>query len=136
VGTDTALLGDETVLLVEDEAALRILTCRLLQVFGYRVLEAKNGTEALELSQSHHGAIHLLLTDVVMPGMSGRSLAQRLTEQRSEIKVVYMSGYTGQGVGHAVLDPGSIFLQKPFTRDSLARKIREGLSGGRAAATG
>jgi two-component system cell cycle sensor histidine kinase/response regulator CckA len=126
---DTALRGTETVLLVEDEGALRALTRSLLEMCGYVVLEAKSGTEAMDISQQHDGLIDLLLTDVVMPGISGRLLADQLMQLRPEIKVVYMSGYTGQTVGaHGILDPGSVFLQKPFTRDALARKIREALS--------
>jgi len=77
-----------------------------------------------------------LLADVVLPGIGGRALAEQLGGLRPELKVVYMSGYTGQAVGQALLDPGSIFLQKPFTSGNLARKVREGLSGGRAAAAG
>jgi two-component system cell cycle sensor histidine kinase/response regulator CckA len=123
------LRGTETVLLVEDEGALRALTRHLLEICGYTVLEAKSGTEALDVSQQHTGPIDLLLTDVVMPGISGRLLADQLIQLRPQIQVVYMSGYTGQTVGaHGVLDPGSLFLQKPFTRDALARKIREAFS--------
>jgi two-component system, cell cycle sensor histidine kinase and response regulator CckA len=124
----STLRGSETVLLVEDEGALRALTRNLLETCGYTVLEAKSGTEALDVSQQHSGAIDLLLTDVVMPGISGRLLADQLVQLRPQIRVVYMSGYTGQTVGaHGILDPGSLFLQKPFTRDALARKIREAL---------
>jgi two-component system cell cycle sensor histidine kinase/response regulator CckA len=124
----TALRGTETVLLVEDEGALRALTHNLLEMCGYAVLEAKSGTEAMDISQQHAGPIDLLLTDVVMPGISGRLLADQLMQLRPEITVVYMSGYTGQTVGaHGILDPGSVFLQKPFTRDALAKKIREAL---------
>jgi two-component system, cell cycle sensor histidine kinase and response regulator CckA len=133
------LRGTETVLLVEDEAALRDLTSSVLQGCGYTVLEAKNGGEALDVSQHHEGAIDLLLTDVVMPGISGRVLADQLLQLRPQIKIVYMSGYTGQTVGaHGILDPGSMFLQKPFTREALAHKLREALYGGQksASATG
>jgi PAS domain S-box-containing protein len=125
------LRGTETVLLVEDEAALRTLTSSVLEACGYTVLEAKHGGEALDISQHHEGPIDLLLTDVVMPGISGRVLADQLVQLRPKIKVVYMSGYTGQTVGaHGILDPGSLFLQKPFTRDALARKLREAMDGG------
>ena len=133
------LRGTETVLLVEDETALRTLTSSVLETCGYTVLEAKHGGEALDISQHHEGAIDLLLTDVVMPGISGRVLADQLVQLRPQIKVVYMSGYTGQTVGaHGILDPGSLFLQKPFTRDALARKLREALDEGQksASATG
>jgi two-component system, cell cycle sensor histidine kinase and response regulator CckA len=135
----SALRGHETVLLVEDEGTLRLLTKNLLEICGYTVLEAKNGSEALDISQQHPGVIDLLLTDVVMPGINGRVLADQLTQLRPQIKVVFTSGYTGQIVGaHRILDPGSLFLQKPFTRDALARKLREALDGEQksAAATG
>ena len=123
-------------LLVEDEDGLRTLTRNLLERSGYTVLVAKDGKEALQTSEQHKATIHLLLTDVVMPGMSGPILAQQLIQQRPEIKTVYMSGYTGKTVaGHAVLDPGSFFLMKPFTRESLASKIREALDMVPAAAT-
>jgi two-component system, cell cycle sensor histidine kinase and response regulator CckA len=130
------LRGTETVLLVEDEAALRDLTSSVLGACGYTVLEAKNGGEALDISQHHEGPIDLLLTDVVMPGISGRVLADQLVQLRPHIRIVYMSGYTGQTVGaHGILDPGSLFLQKPFTRDALARKLREALDGGQKSAS-
>jgi PAS domain S-box-containing protein len=125
-----SLLGIETLLLVEDEVSLRKLSRHLLELCGYAVLEAENGAEALKVSQEHKGMIHLLLTDVVMPGMSGRALADQLMKQRPETHVIYMSGYTGQTVGeHGVLAEGSFFLPKPFTREALARKIREVLDG-------
>ena len=125
-----SLHGVETLLLVEDEVSLRRLSRHLLELCGYAVLEAENGAEALKISQEHKGMIHLLLTDVVMPGMSGRALADQLAEQRPETRVVYMSGYTGQTVGeHGVLAEGSFFLPKPFNREALARKIREALDG-------
>lgn len=127
--------GTETVLLVEDEDGLRTLTHNLLERCGYTVLVAKDGKQALQISQEHMPAIHLLLTDVVMPGMSGPQLAQQMARQRPEIKTVYMSGYTGQTyAGHGALDPGSFFLMKPFTRDTLASKVREALDGVPAAA--
>jgi PAS domain S-box-containing protein len=115
----------ETVLLVEDEDALRILARNLLRLLGYTVLEARTGEDALLISQKHHGDIDLVLTDVVMPGMNGPALAQRLAEARPNTKVLYVSGYTGQAVGQGALPAGSHFLAKPFSRDNLARKIRE-----------
>jgi len=125
-----SLHGTETVLLVEDEVALRKLSRQLLELCGYQVLEAESGAEALKVSREHTRAIHLLLTDVVMPGMSGRVLADQLVVQRPEMQVVYMSGYTGQTVGeHGVLAEGSYFLPKPFTREALARKVRRALDG-------
>ncbi len=132
-----SLHGTETVLLVEDEVSLRKLSRHLLELCGYSVLEAETGAEALKISKAqHHQVIHLLLTDVVMPGMSGRALADQLVKQRPETQVVYMSGYTGQTVGeHGVLAEGSFFLPKPFTREALARKVRAALDG-RAAGVG
>jgi two-component system, cell cycle sensor histidine kinase and response regulator CckA len=122
--------GNETLLLVEDEVSLRKLSRHLLELCGYGVLEAESGAEALKIAQEHTGVIHLLLTDVVMPGMSGRVLADQLVKHRPETRVVYMSGYTGQTVGeHGVLAEGSFFLPKPFTREALARKVREALDG-------
>lgn len=123
-----AVAGRETILLVEDEGSLRTLTRTTLELGGYRVLEAKDGVDALEVTNRHNGQIDLLLTDVVMPGMGGRALAQELTRRHPETRVVYMSGYTGQTVGsQGPIDPGSDFLAKPFTREVLARKIREAL---------
>lgn len=131
----TSLHGTETVLLVEDEVALRKLSRHLLELCGYEVLEAESGDEALKIIQEHQKVIHLLLSDVVMPGMSGRDLADQLVLHRPETRVVYMSGYTGQTVGqHGVIAEGSFFLPKPFTREGLARKVREALDGGGAMA--
>ena len=127
-GPAKAAAGTETILLVEDEASLRTLTRTTLELSGYRVLEARDGLEAMELSNHHDGAIDLLLSDVVMPGMGGPELARSLARQRPETRVVFMSGYTGQGVGSQTnLSPGSDFLSKPFTRDVLRQKIREAL---------
>ncbi len=125
-----ALQGTETVLLVEDEASLRKLSRQQLELCGYHVLEAENGAEATAISNAYEHTIDLLLTDVVMPGISGRVLADRLSQQRPGIHIVYMSGYTGQMVGqHGVLEEGSFFLAKPFTREALAAKVREALDG-------
>jgi len=118
--------ADETILLVEDEVSLRRLTRKLLELCGYTVLEAKSVYDAAELSRQYNCPIHLLLTDVVMPGMNGPELARQLTAARPEVKVLYMSGYTGQSFsGAGALESGSRFLQKPFTREGLAQKIRE-----------
>jgi len=125
----SSLHGNETILLVEDEPSLRALARHQLESCGYSVLEASSGAEALEVARKQEGTIHVLLTDVVMPGISGRILAEELLRQRPQISVVYMSGYTGQAVGHGVLDEGSCFLPKPFTREALARKLREALEG-------
>src|SRR5208282_4392442 len=120
--------GKETILLAEDEPALRRLTRNTLELSGYKVLEAKDGVEALEVSENHEGEIDLLLTDIVMHGMGGHALAQELTRRRPETRVVYMSGYTGQTAGsQGPIEPGSDFLSKPFTRNTLVRKIRDAL---------
>lgn len=125
VSTDS-FNGDETILLAEDESSLRTLTRNTLELSGYQVLEAKDGVDALALSEEHAGTIDLLLTDVVMPGMGGRNLAQELIRRRPNLKVLFMSGYTGQTVGaQGPIDPGSAFISKPFTRNALTRKIRE-----------
>ena len=122
------LRGTETILVAEDEDTLRALTRHLLELYGYRVLEACDGNQALRLSEQTADQIHVLLTDVVMPGINGRILADQLKQKRPDVKVVFMSGYTGQRVGEKdILEPGSLFLQKPFTREGLAWKIREAL---------
>jgi PAS domain S-box-containing protein len=118
--------GIETVLLVEDEEVVRDMVSEMLRESGYKVLEANNGREALTLGQKYDGEIHLMLTDVVMPEMSGRELAEQLTPLRREMKVLYMSGYTDDAiVHHGVLDEGTAFIGKPFSPHSLARKVRE-----------
>jgi CheY-like chemotaxis protein len=120
--------GRETILLVEDEDAVRDLARDILQARGDRVLEARHGAEALSTSEQHPDEIHLLLTDVVMPEMSGRELAERLVVRRPTIKILYMSGYTANAVvHHGVLDPGTDFLQKPFTAAVLVQRVRESL---------
>src|SRR5574341_1457167 len=118
--------GSETVLLVEDEKAVRTLARQSLEQFGYRVLESGSGQQALLLAQGYREPIDLLLTDVVMPGMSGRELAERLTRVRPGLRVLYTSGYTDSAiVHHGVLDPGVAYLPKPYTPDAVARKVRE-----------
>ena len=131
-----SMRGTETILLVEDELSLRKLSRYLLELCGYVVLEAEYGAQAVQLTLEYQHAIHLLLTDVVMPGMSGRVLADELVKLRPALRVVYMSGYTGQTVGaHGVLAEGSLFLPKPFTREALASKVRAALDGRATAAT-
>ncbi|MDR3701657.1 MAG: PAS domain S-box protein [Candidatus Sulfopaludibacter sp.] len=120
---------NETILVVEDEKAVRDLTVRMLQRLGYSVLIASGGAEAIEISGSHPQRIALLLTDVVMPNMSGRQLADVLTVTRPDMKVIYLSGYTENTViHHGVLDAGIEFLPKPFSREVLAKKIRDVLA--------
>jgi PAS domain S-box-containing protein len=127
-GAGRIAIGKEVILLVEDEESLRRLTRASLEASGYKVLDAKDGLDALEISNQHDGAIDLLLTDVVMPGMGGRALARELVQRRSEMRVVYMSGYTGQAVGsQGPVGPGSHFVAKPFTREVLISKIRDAL---------
>ncbi|MGH9814861.1 MAG: PAS domain S-box protein [Candidatus Acidiferrales bacterium] len=118
--------GRETVLVVEDQDEVRDLAIEFLRSQGYAVLQASNGAEALEIAGRHPGRIDLLMTDVVMPGISGSELAQRLIASRPDTRVLYVSGYTEEAIGqHGVLDKGTEFLAKPFSRDALARKLRE-----------
>ena len=122
--------GTETLLLVEDEDAVRALVRNVLREKGYRVLEASRGEEALELAEQYGGPIDLLVTDVVMPQMNGRELARRLANLLPQIKVLYISGYADNAVWYqGGLDSGGAFLQKPFSPEALARKVREVLGG-------
>jgi DNA-binding NtrC family response regulator len=128
-----APLGSETILLVEDEEMVRALIRTILQRKGYRVIEAREGQEALKILDRLRETVALLITDTVMPGMNGLDLAREITRQRPETKVLFMSGYTD----HALLDQGLLltarqFLQKPFTPDVLAGKVREMLDAVRA----
>jgi CheY-like chemotaxis protein/two-component sensor histidine kinase len=117
--------GDETILLVEDETVVRDLILTILQEQGYTMLEAQQGDEALALAQQHPAPIHLLLTDVVMPGMSGRELAEQLQQLRPELKVLFMSGYTDDAVvRHGLLTAQVEFLAKPFSPLGLVAKVR------------
>jgi CheY-like chemotaxis protein len=122
--------GSETVLLVEDEPQVRDLVLAVLKARGYRVLCADSGAEAMHLEQDHPNRIHLLITDVVMPGMSGRELAEHLLSLRPELKVLFISGYTDDAVlRHGVTAPGSAFLQKPFALEDLLQRTRALLDG-------
>ena len=121
--------GSGVVLLVEDEKGVRELTREYLEKSGYTVLEAADGDSALEMAREHTGRIHALITDVVMPGLSGRELSERVTKIRPEIRVLYMSGYTDQSAfRNGILDKGAELLQKPFGMSTLASKLREMLS--------
>ena len=118
--------GTETILLAEDEANLRYLARQFLEKQGYKVIEAADGAAAMQIAVAHEGVIHLLLTDVIMPGMNGRELAQRISEIRPQTKILYMSGYTENVIGHdGTLDAGVSLLQKPFTLRDLKSKVRE-----------
>jgi len=129
--------GTETVLLVEDSEPLRKLAHRFLENNGYRVVAAANGEEALRTAAQEREPIQLLLTDVVMPGMNGRVLASHLVPRQPGMKVLYMSGYTDSFIaGHGVLEPGTYLLNKPFTEETLMRKVREVLDGGKGQVRG
>jgi DNA-binding response OmpR family regulator len=118
--------GTETILLVEDEANLRYLARQYLEKQGYKVIEAADGAVAMQIAVAHEKVIHLLLTDVIMPGMNGRELAQRISEIRPNVKILYMSGYTENVIGHnGMLDAGIRLLQKPFNLRDLKSKVRE-----------
>jgi signal transduction histidine kinase/CheY-like chemotaxis protein len=126
--------GTETILFVEDEESVRELVRDYLGKSGYRVLEAADGVQALEIAAAHRGPIHILVTDVVMPRLSGRELVTRIAAARPEIKILYISGYTDDSIfRHGVLEGGVAFLQKPFNLKDLAQKIRQVLDGEPAA---
>jgi nitrogen-specific signal transduction histidine kinase/CheY-like chemotaxis protein len=129
-GPGKVLPGSETILLVEDEELLRKPIREIMEMNGYHVLEAGNAEEALKLVERYHDPIDLLLTDVVMPGLNGRELAEQLLRLRPDLRVLFMSGYTNNMVvHHGILEEGLAFLEKPFTPESLAVKIRQVLRG-------
>jgi len=119
-----AMHGWETVLLVEDEDAVRALAREVLRRHGYVVLEARHGVDALRMAERHPDDIHLMITDLVMPHMGGRNLVERLAAVRPKMKVLFMSGYTDHALMHRDLTPGTAFLQKPFTPEAFVRKVR------------
>jgi CheY-like chemotaxis protein len=129
------LRGSETILLVEDSQPLRKLANTYLESCGFRVLSAESGEDALKVATRFGGLFDLLLTDVVMPGMNGRALAEHLLPRQPGMSVLYMSGYTDSFIaGHGVLDPGTHLLHKPFTEEVLIRKVREVLDAGKKSA--
>ena len=124
--SQSATGGSETVLLVEDEESVRQLVRETLETKGYKVLEADHGEAALRIASSHQGPIDMLITDVVMPGMSGRELSKQLCASHPQTRVLFLSGYTEDAIVHqGALEPGTAFLQKPFTLQILSRKVRE-----------
>jgi len=125
------LRGSETILVVEDEPDVRSLVVRLLRSMGYWVLEASRADEAMMVCRRHKGPVHLLLTDVVMPQMSGRDLLDRLRPLRPDVRVLFTSGYTEEALHNRMLEGDTAFLQKPFTEDALARKVRDVLDEGK-----
>ena len=117
--------GNETILVVEDQDEVRTLAVTVLEQYGYRVLSAGGGEEALALARNFPGTIHLLLTDMIMRGMNGRELAKRLAAERT-LRVLFMSGYTESAIAHrGILDAGLECIQKPFMPESLAQRVRE-----------
>jgi PAS domain S-box-containing protein len=124
--TMNALRGTETVLVVEDEEAVRQLVSNILEMKGYNVLQASNGAKALELSEHHKGPIHLVVTDIVMPGMTGPEVAKKISEKRSDVKIVFVSGYSDGAIAHqGLLDGDVAYIEKPFGIEILAQKVRE-----------
>jgi two-component system, cell cycle sensor histidine kinase and response regulator CckA len=121
--------GGETILVVEDQEAVRSLTTAELKQYGYHVIEASNGEEAIAAANQLSGQIHLLLTDVILPGMNGKEVSERLKGLRPDVKVLFMSGYTADVIAHrGVLDRGTALLRKPFSPEELAAKVRDALA--------
>jgi CheY-like chemotaxis protein len=124
------LSGRETILVAEDDGALRYVACRALRTFGYLVLEARNGREALDLCERYDGPIHAVVSDLVMPEMSGSELADRIAARHPGIKVLLMSGYSGDEAARmSIMRAGDAFIEKPFAADALAARVRELLDG-------
>ena len=122
---DASLGGTETVLPVEDEESVRQLVRDTLEAKGYRVLDAESGEAGLAAAESHEGVINLVITDVVMPGISGRELVRQLAQSRPATKVLYLSGYTEDAIlSDGSIEKGTAFLQKPFKANALAKKVR------------
>jgi DNA-binding NtrC family response regulator len=124
------VMGQETILLVEDNPSILTMTNRLLAHLGYNVLSAGSPRQALDLAREYVGTIHLLMTDVVMPEMNGRDLSHQILTLHPDLKHLFMSGYTANVIAHhGVLDEGVNFIQKPFSRNDLAVKLRKVLDG-------
>jgi two-component system cell cycle sensor histidine kinase/response regulator CckA len=124
--------GDETILVVEDDDAVRRMTREFLKIKGYTVVEARSAADAIQFMEGHNESVDLVLTDVLMPGMKGRELVERLEKLRSGMKVLYMSAYTEDAaINIGVLNPGTEFIEKPFGPDELADKVREVLGANR-----
>ena len=129
-----AARGTETLLVVEDEQAVRKASAEFLRMQGYQVLEAKDGMDAVSVAQQYKSTIHLVVTDVVMPNMSGGELAKALEKARPEVKILFVSGYAGETVlNHKVIDLQTNFLQKPYSLKQLSIKIRTALQSGNPA---
>ena len=121
------------ILLVEDDPGILKMARMMLERLGYAVLTANSPNEAMEMARKHSGTIHLLMTDVVMPQINGKDLAEQVLKIRSETRTLFMSGYTANAIAHhGILDEGVHFIEKPFMADSLARKLREVLGGVRS----
>ncbi|MCX6626001.1 MAG: response regulator, partial [Candidatus Solibacter sp.] len=128
-GTARSLAGSETVLVVEDQDQVRALAVAILKRYGYEVLEAATGADALALAEGHAGRIDVVVSDIMMPGMTGTEMVQRLKLSRPELKVLYVSGYAGTSIREGELESsGALFLPKPYAPEILAAKIRELLS--------
>ena len=128
---ENRLKGSETILVVEDSETLLKLTQKILEAYGYKILTAQSGNEAMEIFKGNVGPIHLLLTDVVMPGISGRKLAEQIQSKNPKVKVIYMSGYTDDNISkHGVLYDDIEFIEKPFSPKDLGLKVREVLNQG------
>jgi two-component system cell cycle sensor histidine kinase/response regulator CckA len=121
--------GGYTVLVVDDEEAVRRLACRMLTWTGYQALEATHGREAIATMEQHAGGIHLVLTDIKMPGMNGRELGRQVEQRWPGKPILYMSGFASEVFQNGVLEPGAPFLPKPFTQEDLAHKVRSLLGG-------
>jgi CheY-like chemotaxis protein len=116
--------GGYTVLVVDDEEAVRRLACRMLTWTGYQALEASHGREAIATIEQHAGSVHLVLTDIKMPGMNGRELGRQVEQRWPGKPILYMSGFASEVFENGLLEPGAPFLSKPFTQDDLAQKVR------------